>query len=78
METPDALNAFIKKNDDRAQKYLNLVEEMMGDYDSYGWAESTLIGIYDWIMEHNSVTDKQIQAIENIQKGGQENRYRRR
>jgi|LSQX01.1.fsa_nt_gb hypothetical protein len=69
MEQEDGLGAlhnFAKKHDERAAEWLQRIEDMLGDYETYGWAEDTLIGIYDHIMNTNSITDKQIQAVENI------------
>lgn len=73
MEQEDGLGAlhnFAKKNEDRALKWLSTIEDMMGDYERFGWAEDTLIGIYDHVMSHNSITDKQIEAVENIREAG--------
>lgn len=61
----DAVQQFLDKAEDRGNKYLGIIEEMLdsGDYD---YAEDTLIGIADYIDTHFRITDNQIQAIENI------------
>jgi len=65
----DVLNQFIQKNEKRAERYLEVIEDMMNDYQNrYDFAEETLVGIYDHIIENNSITDKQIQAVDNIRK----------
>lgn len=33
---------------------------------AYDYASDTIEGIHDWVMEHEYITDKQKQAIENI------------
>lgn len=78
MEQEDGLGAlrnFAKKNDERAAEWLATIEGMLGDYEEYGWAEDTLIGIYDYIMENNAITDKQIQAVENIRDANRKRRW---
>lgn len=60
------LDKFLAKHDDRAIKWTKIIEEMMGDFETYGWAQDTLIGIYDYVLQNNTITDGQIQAVENI------------
>lgn len=62
------VDRFLSKKETRAAEYRELIEEMMGDYSRYGWAESTLLGIYDFINETGCITEKQIEAIENIRR----------
>lgn len=62
----DALEQFINKNSNRAEEYREIIEEMMNNYSAYHYAESTLLGILDYIDENDTITDAQIQAIENI------------
>jgi len=62
----DALQEFLNKNSKRAEEYQEVIEGMMGDWERYGYAQSTLIGILEFIDEHNSITDNQVQAVENI------------
>lgn len=66
MEQEDPIKAFLAKKEDRASKYLKIIEDMMGDYENYHFAEDTLIGIYDYVLANNDITDKQVQAVENI------------
>lgn len=66
MESQNVLDQFINKNSKRASEYMAKIEEMMGQHHLYGYAESTLIGIYDYINENNTITDKQCQAVDNI------------
>lgn len=70
------LDKFLKKSDDRAVKWLGIIEDMMGDYEKFGWAEDTLIGIYDHVMNNNSISDKQIEAVQNIRTAGENPRRR--
>lgn len=46
--------------------WLKEIEDMeaSGEYD---WAEETLKGIKDWVEENEHITEKQIQAINNIE-----------
>jgi len=71
----DALEQFINKNSKRAEIYREIIEEMMGDYDAYHYAESTLLGILDYIIDNDSITDAQIQVIENIKNNPSEFNY---
>ena len=60
------LDDFLEKNSVRAEEWKSVLESMLNDYDAYGYAEDTLISIYEYIDEHDKISDKQIQAIENI------------
>ena len=60
------LEQFINKNAKRAEEYLEILSSMIGDPAYYGYAESTLLSIYEYIEEHNQITDKQVEAIQNI------------
>lgn len=71
------LEQFLKKNSDRAVKWLAIVEGMLNDYDAYGYAEDTLVGIHDYIEENDNITDAQIQAVENIRDKPSQNYGRR-
>lgn len=62
----NALEQFIQKNAKRANEYVEIIEEMLGDYSSYHYAEDTLLGILDFIHKNDSITDAQVQAVENI------------
>lgn len=62
----NALEQFINKNSDRAEEYKLIIEDMMGDYSSYHYAESTLLGILDFIEQNDNITDAQVKAVENI------------
>jgi len=73
----DILDNFIKKNSKRAMEWSNIIEEMLSDDDSYGYARSTLIGILDFIDANENITDGQIQAVENIKDEPSYRRYGR-
>lgn len=62
----DVVSQFLSKRETKATEYIDIIEEMMGDYSKYNWAESTLLGIYDFIEKEGYITEKQIAAIENI------------
>ncbi len=66
MNMSSPLEQFIKKNSSRGQEYREIIEEMMGDYSAYNYAEDTLLDILDYIDENDTITDAQILAIENI------------
>jgi uncharacterized coiled-coil protein SlyX len=47
-------------------EYLDKCDEMLLD-EKYSFANDTLQGIRDWISEHQHVTDRQKEAIDNIE-----------
>lgn len=65
-EAQRVVGAYLRKSEDNAAKYLEQIEEMLSDWETYNWAESTLISIYDFIEEHGYITTKQMEAIDNI------------
>lgn len=64
----DALDKFINKNSDKVEEYQAIIGRMMSDDRTYGFAHSTLSGIYDAIEETGTITDGQIRAVDNIKK----------
>ena len=64
----DVLEQFLDKKAVRAKQYRKIIESMLGRWESYGYAETTLIAILDFVQENNHITDAQIQAIENIKR----------
>lgn len=64
----DVLEQFLDKKAVRAKQYRKIIESMLGEWDRYGYAETTLIAILDFVEENNHITDAQIQAIENIKR----------
>lgn len=62
----NVLEQFVNKNSKRAEEYREIIEDMMGQYSSYHYAESTLLGILKYIEENDTITDAQILAVENI------------
>lgn len=62
----EALGNFLKKKEDVAYKWKCIIEEMLGDYKSYHYAEKFLVEMLDAIDEHKSLSEGQIKAIENI------------
>lgn len=71
----DALEQFINKNSKRAEEYREIIEDMMGEHSRYGYAEQTLLGILDYIDEENNITDKQVEAVENIRENPSTNAW---
>ncbi len=69
----DVLEQFINKNSKRGEEYREIIEDMMGDFSAYNYAEDTLLGILDYIEENDSITDTQVQAVENIREKPSEN-----
>lgn len=65
-QTESVLDKFINKNATRGAIYMEMIEEMMGQPQLYGYAESLLVGIYDYIDKNNTITDGQCRAIENV------------
>ena len=65
-EAQDVVSQFLSKKETKATDYIDIIEDMLGNYSTYGWAESTLVGIYDFIEKNGYITDKQIEAVENI------------
>lgn len=63
----DALEQFLNKNSDRAKKWQRVIEGMLNSDGDYDYAEETLGGILEYIEENDTITDAQIQAVENIQ-----------
>lgn len=62
----NVLEQFVNKNSKRAEEYREIIEDMMGQYSAYHYAESTLLGILEYIEENDTITDAQILAVENI------------
>jgi len=62
----DVISQFLSKGKSNAAKYIDIIDEMMDDYLEYNWAESTLLDIYDFIKKEGYITEKQIEAVENI------------
>lgn len=71
----DVISNFIDKKKSLATEYIAIIEELMGDHDSYGYAESTLMSIYDYILENDNITQGQIEAIEHIKEKPSKKRY---
>lgn len=62
----DPIKQFMAHNEARAQECKEEIEYMMGQHDFYGYAETTLLGILEFIEDNNYITKGQILAIENI------------
>lgn len=62
----DAIGNFLKKKQAPAEKWKGIIEEMLGDYKSYHYAERFLVQMLDEIYESKSLSEGQIKAIENI------------
>lgn len=60
-----AAEEFLKKKSVRALEYIGILNEMF-ESPEYDYAFDTLSGIMDWVSDNNAITDKQVQAIENI------------
>lgn len=61
----NALQSFINKNSTKAQQYHDIIEDML-ESNRFRYAEDTLYGILKFIQENYSITEKQIEAVENI------------
>lgn len=62
----DVLSSFLNKKGVRAKEYRDIIEDMMGDYGAYHYAENVLLGILDHIEETGDITDNQVEAVNNI------------
>ena len=62
----DALDKFINKNSDKVEEYQSMIGRMMSDDRTFGFAQSTLAGIYDSIEATGTITDGQMRAVDNI------------
>lgn len=69
------IEQFLNKKSDRAEEYREIIEEMLGRYDAYGYAQETLISFLDYIDENKDITDAQIQAVENIKEKPSKNAW---
>lgn len=61
----DALDNFLNKRSDDAEKYYHIIEDTLNAEGNH-WAYNTLIGIYEFIEKNNYITPKQKQAVDNI------------
>ena len=62
----DVVSQFLSKGENNTAEYIDIIESMLGDYSNYHWAESTLLGIYDFIEKEGYITEKQMEAVDNI------------
>src|SRR3990167_1160748 len=62
----NAIDEFLNKNSNKAKEYEEIIEDMLRDGLKYNYAESTLIGILEFVERENSITDAQIKAVDNI------------
>lgn len=72
----DAISQFLNKKAEGADEYALIIESMMNNPEAYGFAEATLVGIYDFIKENGYISDKQITTINNIKDSIYGRRYR--
>ena len=68
----DAIDQFLKKKAGRALEYKDIIEGMLTE--DYGYATDTLEGILEHINETGDITDRQVEAIDNIRAKPQEDR----
>lgn len=62
----NAVQQFINKGKESAELYKNIIERMLNDTDEYEYAEETLCGILDFINVEGRITEKQMEAVDNI------------
>ena len=60
------IDGFANKHIDDVLKWTHTIEDMLGDYKSYHYAEETLVSILDSIEKFRKVTEGQKKAILNI------------
>lgn len=63
----DPISQFLVKKDAKAIEYAQKIEDMLDDWDGYGWAESTLAGIYKYIEDTGNITERQMVAVDKIE-----------
>jgi hypothetical protein len=68
VKSKSVVDLFLQKGEDRAAEYIDILESMLGDDYHYGFAYTTLLGIYDFIEKHGYITEKQVEAVDNIRK----------
>lgn len=74
----DPLQEFIDKKSERVVEYLAIIDEMLEDPEChYSYAEDTICGIQHYIEEYETITDKQVQAIDNIRSKPSQRNYGR-
>lgn len=66
---------FIKMKRGKVDEYKRKLEDMLGDPENYDWAEETLTGIYDYILERDSITEKQMATVDKIKQSIYERRW---
>ncbi|MEX2053937.1 MAG: hypothetical protein WD883_00055 [Candidatus Colwellbacteria bacterium] len=76
----DPLKQFLSKGKARTEPYLELIDDLLNQYERYGYAGNTLMSIKEFIEESGTITDGQIRAIQNIKnnpskKHGRRNSY---
>ena len=74
----NVLDSFLNNKAEGAADYMDKISNMLGDTDRYGFAEDTLIGIYNHIDRFGEVSQKQKDAVDNIKQAGHERRTKRR
>jgi hypothetical protein len=65
-EAQDVVAQFLSKGENNASKYLDILAGLLSNQEGYGWAESTLLGIYDFIEKNGYITEKQMESVDNI------------
>lgn len=71
----DELDKFLKKNDERQEKYLPIIERMLSNVHKYGWAEETLLSIWEGIDSGGGISEKQVEVVERIRDLSNRRRY---
>ena len=66
---------FLKKKAGPAEQYQKIITDLLDDHTHYGYAEDTLVGILDFVELNGAITEKQIQAVENIKNHPGHSRY---
>lgn len=63
----DVTQRFIGKEQSIAKQYLTVIEEMLNESNgAYDYADMTLEGIHECILECGKISERQIEAIKNI------------
>jgi hypothetical protein len=73
-----AIDDFLAKKRGNALYYKEVIEELLSSGLQYSYADDTLVSILEFIEESGTITEKQMQAIDNIKNKPYEPKYHKR
>lgn len=63
----DPIADFLKKKRGRVDEYREKIEMMLNDPENYDWAEEFLTSVYDSLIERETISEKQMAAVDKIE-----------